>query len=144
MRTIFLIAMTLLANGVLADGEAEYKYREGVMRAVGGHMSSMGAILRGRVHFDDLKLHANAMSDLAKVVPHVFPEGSGVEKSEATSAVWENAGEFKAAMDKFVEAADGMAAAANGGDMSAVGPAIQALGQSCKNCHDNFREEHDH
>ncbi len=129
---------------VLADGEADFKYREGVMRTVGGQMSSMAAILRGQVHLDRLAFHARGMAELAEIVPHIYPEGSGVSKSEALPAIWEKPDEFKEAVSKFVEAANGMARAAETGDMSAVGPAMKSLGQSCKGCHDNFREEHDH
>ena len=66
-----------------ADGEAEYKYREGIMKSAGGHMSSMVAILRGRVHFDNLAIHARGMADVAGIMPTVFPEGSRVSDTEA-------------------------------------------------------------
>ena len=92
---------------------------------------------------ENLAVHSKGMADLAKIVPNVFPEGSGVAKSEALPEIWENPGDFKAAIDKFVEAANNISAAANDGDAAAIGPAMNALGQSCKGCHDNFREEHD-
>ncbi len=145
MRSVTVALMlALFGHGVFADGEAEYKYREGVMRTVGGHMSSMVAILRGRVHMDDLAFHARGMADMARIVPRVFPEGSGVAKSEALPDIWEKPDEFRQAVDRFVKAANGMSEAAGSGDMSAIGPAIDALGKSCKNCHDHFREEEDH
>jgi cytochrome c556 len=144
MKSIAAVVLTMLVCPmVLADGEAEFKYRQGVMRTVGGHMSSLSAILRGQVHADNLGFHAKGMADLAKIVPNVFPEGSGVAKSEALPEIWENPDDFKAAIDKFVEAANGMSAAGNDGDKVAIGPAMNALGQACKGCHDNFREEHD-
>jgi cytochrome c556 len=144
MKTIVAVVFTMLVCPmVLADGEAEFKYRQGVMRTVGGHMSSLSAILRGQVYSDNLGFHAKGMADLAKIVPNVFPKGSGVAKSEALPEIWENPDDFKAAIDKFVEAANGMSAAANDGDKVAIGPAMNALGQACKGCHDNFREEHD-
>jgi cytochrome c556 len=145
MKSIIAVILTLLiSHQVLADGDADFKYREGVMRTVGGQMSSLAAILRGQVHLDNLKFHARGLADLARIVPHVFPEGSGVSKSEALPDIWERPDEFRMGVDKFVEAANNMAAAAEGGDMSAIGPAMNALGKSCKGCHDNFREEEDH
>jgi cytochrome c556 len=145
MKSIVAVVFTMLVCPmVLADGEGEFKYRQGVMRTVGGHMSSLSGILRGQVHLENLGVHAQGMADLAKIVPSVFPEGSGVAKSEALPEIWENPDDFKAAIDKFVEAANGMSAAANDGDRAAIGPAMNALGQACKGCHDNFREEHDH
>ncbi len=144
MKSVIAIVFSLMVTPfVFADGDAEYKYREGVMKTIGGHMSSLAAILRGNVHFDDLSLHAKGLAELATIAPYVFPEGSGVSRSEALPAIWEKPAEFKTAMDRFVKAADGMAAAAGTGDMGAVGPAMKELGQSCKGCHDDFREEED-
>lgn len=145
MKSIVAVVITLLVSPMLfADGEADFKYRQGVMRTVGGQMTSLASILRGNVYFDNLSFHARGMADLAKIVPHVFPEGSGVSKSEALPKIWEEPEDFKAAVDKFVEAANGIATAAESGEMSAIGPAMKSLGQACKGCHDNFREEHDH
>ncbi len=144
MKSVIAIVVGLMIGPLaLADGDAEYKYREGVMKTVGGHMSSLAAILRGNVHFDELSVHAKGLAEMATIVPHVFPEGSGVAKSEALPAIWEKPTEFKTALDRFVKAANGMATAAETGDMGAVGPAMKELGQSCKGCHDNFREEED-
>lgn len=145
MRAVFAIAILLLASqSSFADAEGEIKYRQGVMGAVGGHMSAMAAILRNQVHFDQFRLHADAMADLADVVPHVFPEGSGDGKTEALPEIWEEPEDFESRLDDFVKAARGISAAAETGEMSEIGPAIDALGKSCKGCHDNYREEHDH
>ena len=140
---VALILSMATSPVVLADGDAEFKYRQGVMRTVGGQMSSMAAMLRGQVHLDNLALHARGMAELAEIVPNVFPEGSGVSKSEALPVIWEKPDEFEEAMTKFVDAANGMATAAGAGsvDMAAIGPAMKALGQSCKGCHDDFRAE---
>jgi cytochrome c556 len=142
--SVLMMTISLMISPLaFADGEAEFKYRQGVMRTVGGQMTSMAAILRGQVHFDSLAFHARGMAELAEIVPHVFPEGSGVSKSEALPAIWKDADDFKEKLTDFVEAANGMAKAAETGDMGAVGPAMKALGQSCKGCHDDYRKEHD-
>ncbi len=136
------MAVTLpLSTLAVADGEAEFKYREGIMYSARGHMVSMGAILRGRVHFDNLSIHAEGMRDIAGIMPKVFPEGSDVDKSDALPAVWSQPEAFAAAMDEFVGAANQMADAADSGEMGEIGPAIQRLGQSCKGCHDDFKAE---
>ena len=125
----------------LADGEVEAQYRKSVMKSVGGHMSSMGTILKNNVHMEDLVMHARGLAGLADIAPEVFPAGSNIEKSKALPPVWENPAEFSKAMDRFIEAAEGMASAAATEDMSEIGPAIQALGGSCKGCHDDFKAE---
>ncbi len=136
--------MLLMSQWTFADAAGEIKYRQGVMGVVGGHMSSMVAILRGDVHMDDLKLHAQGMANIATVVPSVFPPGSGDGKTEALAIIWEKPEAFKAAIDKYVDAANGIKKAADSGDMQAVGPAIKKLGGACKGCHDDFREAHEH
>ena len=108
----------------MADGEAEYKYREGIMKSAGGHMSSMVAILRGRVHFDNLAIHARGMADVAGIMPTVFPEGSRVSDTESSPEIWSDREGFDAAMDQFVAAANQMAGLLN--------RAIWASGAGCK------------
>lgn len=134
-----VVMLAALSASAWADGEAEYKYREGIMKSAGGHMSSMVAILRGRVHFDNLAIHARGMADVAGIMPTVFPEGSRVSDTESSPEIWSGREGFDAAMDQFVAAANQMAGAAESGGMGEVGPAMQALGKSCKGCHDNYR-----
>lgn len=139
-----LMLAILLSPSLFAAEKPEAQYREKVMEAVGGHMGAMATILKKRVHMDELDFHAQAIANLATIVPGTFPEGSGGGKSEAKAEIWSKPEDFKQAMDKFVDAAKGMAAATTamkGGDASGIGPGIKALGGSCKGCHDDFKEE---
>jgi|TARA_B100000959_G_C14564032_1_gene452951 cytochrome c556 len=140
--TLFVFTL-LLSQGVFADAAGEIKYRQGVMEVAGGHMNSLVAILRGRVHINDVKFHAKGIANLATLVPEVFPKGSGDGKTDALPSVWEKPEAFKTAMDRFTDAAANIAGAAESGDMSKIGPAMTALGDSCKGCHEDFRAEHD-
>ena len=140
-KFILVLSIVMFGNALYADSGAEIKYRESVMEVVGGHMHSIGAILKGRVHMSDLNFHAQGMKRIATIVPHVFPAGSSEGKTEALASIWEKPVEFQAAVDKFVDAANGMALATEAGDMAAVGPAVRALGGSCKGCHDDFKAE---
>lgn len=145
MRAIVLTVAALLASQMaFADADAEIAYRQGVMSSVGGHMKAIVTILKKGVHEKDLAFHSAAMADLATIVPEIFPAGSGDGKTEALPDIWKKPDEFKKAVQEFVDAANGFDDAVSSGDNEQVGPAIQALGHSCKNCHDNFREEHDH
>lgn len=144
MKNFYLFILLLLITGsAYADAEAEIKYRQSVMKSVGGHMASMAAILKGKTHFDDLKVHASAMATLSTIVPTVFPEGSDDGHTEALKAIWAESDKFQEAIDRYTGAAKEMDKAAAGGEMQAIGPAISNLGKSCKGCHDNFREEHE-
>jgi len=133
-----------MSQFAMADGQAEINYRQGIMLSIGGHMKDIVSILKGGVHQQDLRFHAHAMADLAKIVPGVFPAGSGEGKTDALPAIWKKPDQFKQAVQKFVDAANGIASAADSGSPAQIGPAIKALGDACKNCHDDFREEHHH
>ena len=136
-----ILILLLVCQPVWADAAAEIKYRESVMEVVGGHMHAMVAILKGRVHAGDLDFHAQAMANVAKVVPSVFPAGSGKGKTEALQKIWDQPAEFKISLQKFVDAAESLANTTDKEDMRAVGQAIQSLGKSCKGCHDQFKAE---
>ncbi len=142
-RGVILVMLMALSASAFADGEAEYKYREGIMNSAKGHMTSMVAILRGRVHFENLAIHARGMADVASIMPTVFPEGSVTDSSESLPEIWSDAAGFEKAMNRFVKAANQMYEASSSGEMDQVGPAMQALGQSCKGCHDDYRAPHD-
>lgn len=144
MRIILVVCAMALSQVAMADGQAEIGYRQGIMSSVGGHMKAMISILKGGVHKDDFRFHAHAIADLAKIVPDIFPAGSGDGKTEALPAIWEKPDQFKQAVQKFVDAANGLSSAADSGDPSKIGPAVKALGEACKGCHDDFREAQQH
>lgn len=138
--TVFGVFAMSGARASAAD-EAMFKYRESVMEAVGGHTTAIAAIVKNDVAFaDDLKAHAVALNDLAKMTGHIFPKGSAVGESEALPAIWEKPEEFKKAVTAFQTAAADLAAAADDGPR-AVAPALGALTKSCKSCHDDFRKK---
>ena len=62
MKSIAITLMALIfSNAVLADAEKDIDYRKATFKIVGGHMKSMGTILKGRMHQSDLKLHADGI-----------------------------------------------------------------------------------
>lgn len=144
MRFTLIVIAVLFASQAFADASADIAYRKSVMMEVGGNMGAMVAILKGGVHKQNFRFHARSMADLSKIVPEIFPAGSGEGKTDALPAIWKKPEAFKQAVQKFVDAANGMAAAADSGDMGKIGLAINALGHACKNCHDNFRKERHH
>ena len=140
-QLIVMLALVMLSGGALADARVETDYRQAVMKSIGGHMVSMGTILKNQVHMRDLALHARGLAALAEVAPGVFPEDSKIDKSKALASVWDDPEGFRAAMDRFTDAARDMSAAASSGEMSRIGPAIRALGGACKGCHDDYKAE---
>lgn len=134
------VALTALPIAAAESGEASgaAEYREHVMAAIGGHMQSTVDILRRKVpHQDHLRLHTDALADMAGIADTLFPQGS--EGGEALPAIWESPDDFAARLDDFEAAAVNLKAAVDEGGN--IGAAVQELGQACKSCHDDFRDE---
>lgn len=136
---IFFGVVTLSCTNALGS-EGDVDYRHSAMKAIGGHMQAIAKIVRREVsHSEHLVLHANAMADMASITPDLFPEGS--HGSETLPAIWEQPEDFAERLDAFRSAAETFKQAAASGNSASIGSAIRGLGQSCKGCHDNYREE---
>jgi len=87
--------MAFAAVPALAQEEGAIKHRQAVMKAVGGHMGAMAAILKKQVPFTkDLGVHASAMAELAKIAVRIFPEGSDFGDTRAKEDIWAKPKEF--------------------------------------------------
>ena len=67
----------------------------------------------------------------------------GEAKSHAKRAIWAQRAKFEQAHDKFNTAADRMLRAAEGGQPAAISAQFRRLGETCKGCHDVYREKVD-
>jgi cytochrome c556 len=138
-----LLAVTFAASNAFASDDGEIKYRQSVMKSIGGHMGAMAGIIKGETgNTGHLQLHAYDIAALSMIVPDLFPKGSdfGAE-TKVLPAVWNKPQDFAAAVKEMQDAATGMAAAAKTNDMAQAGAAFGKLGKACKNCHENFREK---
>ncbi|RAU17094.1 cytochrome c [Nitrincola tibetensis] len=141
------LAMSILASvafvsagHVMADADASIEYRQSIYKAVKWHMDPLGAMARGDQAFDaDAALHhARQVSALSHMPLEGF--GEGTEGGGAKPEIWSNFEQFSAGMERFQEHAAELVAAAEKGELQALRPAVGQLGQTCRACHDNFRE----
>jgi cytochrome c556 len=122
------------------DPEVLTDHRQGVMRAVSGHMAASAAILLDGAPFEgNLSLHGTALTGLLEDIPALFPEGSQHEESGARPEVWSNRETFSQRAGVTAERAAAFGEATQGADRMAMVQAFQALGQSCGACHEDFR-----
>lgn len=129
-----------IADGHM-KGENAIKYRQAVMKALGGHMGSLGAIAKGEVgHANHMFGHASAINAIASMTADIFPEGSGGDKTRAKDDIWKNWAEFQKTVTAFQGAAAKLVEAANAGDAGAVGAALGGVGKTCGGCHKPFRK----
>ena len=121
--------------------DKDVNYRQAVMKALGGHMGSIGAIAKGEVgHTKHMFGHAVAINAIAAMALDIFPEGSGGDKTRAKDEIWQNMGEFRKAVSAFQAASAKLLEAANLGDKAAVSAALGGVGKTCGGCHKPFRK----
>ena len=149
-----LLGTLVLTGSALAAGDVDgmIKYRQNVMKALGGHVGAADRILRGQVpHKDQLKLHAAAVADIAGIITTLFPKesvppehefsGATVE-TKATEAVAEKPVDFEKAAKQSQQATAAFLKAVNdGADDKALSKAFSDVGKSCKGCHTDFRSK---
>ncbi len=135
---IALTAGTTLSVG--ADDNAAIKYRQAVMKAVGGHTGGAVAIIKGKVPYkEDLVAHATGLNDMANIIANAFKHKTEGGKTRAKPNIWEDAGDFRQKIEDLKTAAADFLAAAKSGGLEAAGAKLGAVGESCKGCHKKFR-----
>lgn len=145
LPTLLLLLALAAPAGAETSSENAIKYRHAVMEAMAGHTSAFSMIAFGMVdHPEFLQSHANALADAGAQLTMLFPEGSGEGETHALPAIWEEPEKFGAAVAKAEKATAELRDAAASGDRKSIVSAFKALGQSCKGCHESYREEDDH
>jgi cytochrome c556 len=128
------------ALSVSADENAAIKYRQAVMKAVGGHMGGSVAIIKAKVPYeDDLVAHATGLNDMANIAANTFKQKTQGGKTRAKANIWEDAGDFSDKIEDLKKATAAFLAAAKSGGPAAAGAKLGAVGDSCKGCHKKFR-----
>lgn len=135
------VALTAgVAVSVSADDKAAIKYRQAVMKAVGGHMGGSVAIIKGQVPYkDDLVAHASGLNHMANVAANAFKQKTDGGKTRAKANIWEDSADFNKKIDDFKKATADFLAAAKSGGPEAAGAKLGAVGDTCKGCHKKFR-----
>ena len=145
-KLICIAAATLLLvsqAGYAEDDESyEAKYRQTVMAAMGSSFGAIAYIFTNRVDRpDQLQANADALAASASLTATLFPAGS--EGGDALPLIWEEPEQLAEASQKAADATAALAAAAASGDKAAVAKAFKAAGETCKNCHERYKEEDD-
>ena len=143
--TVAMVLVLGFGAQALAVDEPEnvIKYRQSVLKAIGGHTGAIVAVVKGEVSYvGDVAAHARAIHEMSKLLPGLFPEGTGRDnypETRALPALWNDRAKFEAsAKDLQVQSAK-LAEVAEGGDIAAIGAQLQNLGNACGSCHKPFR-----
>ena len=131
-----------------ADMEGTILARQSNARDIGGAYREINAELKSGSPMKFLvEQYANQLSDLANEQIRWFPPGSGPESGVQTAAkalIWTQAAEFRQANEVFKVEAEKLRKVAAGGDKAALAVQVKATAQTCKGCHDKFKEPGEH
>ncbi|MEE8187849.1 MAG: cytochrome c [Kiloniellales bacterium] len=148
MKKAILAAAALVvgfAGQALAVNEPQnvIKYRQAVMKAIGGHTGAIVGVVKGEVSYvDHVPAHARAIGDLSKQIGGLFPEGTSqfeFPNTRALPELWDDKAKFDAAVKALQAEAAKMVEVAGSGDLGAIGAQLQNLGKACGGCHKPFR-----
>lgn len=145
--TLSFTSITIAANKPTSPRGADevIKQRQQNFEQIGGAFKTIRDEVRVRnPNMETITESANIINALAKELPTWFPAGSGPEagvETEALPVIWTDQAGFAAAAQRLLEASTTFRSLAESGDASKVASGIPTLGGSCKNCHDNYRQD---
>ena len=150
MKKLSAILGVVLALGVSAQAlavdepENVIKYRQAVMKAIGGHMGAIAGVVKGQVSYvDHVAVHAEGMNALSKAITVVFPKGTdnGSNKTRALPKIWDDWAGFEKAAQALDTASANLAKVAASGDRQQIATAFGEVGKACGGCHKPYRAE---
>lgn len=138
-----LTAMAAPASAQFAKPEDAIKYRQSVLSVMGTHFGRIGAMTAGRIPFDAKAAAANAalVAELAKLPWSAFGPDTDLGETKAKANIWKEQAKFKQGSDKLVAETAKLDAAAKTGNLDSIKTAFAATSDTCKSCHDTFREK---
>lgn len=136
------LGLALPASAQFQKPEDAVKYRKSAFALLSTHFGRIGAMAQGRVPYDAAAAAANAdlAATLSKLPYAGFVEGTaGTEKGSPKPNVWTERPKFDEAAKKMQDEVAKLAVAAKSNNLDQLKAAFGSAAQSCKACHDNFR-----
>jgi cytochrome c556 len=147
IKTIAVLVIFGILIGVayaqFAKPEDAVKYRKSVMFIIVQHFGRLGAMVKGKVPYDQKSFASDAaVIENVSVLPWeaFLTPGSDKGKTTMKSSVLDNKEDFKKLAQKFETEVANLSAVAKGGDFKAAKTQFGAVAQSCKNCHSQTRK----
>jgi cytochrome c556 len=151
VRTVFVIAAASLFIGVATPQE---RSAEDVIKGRQSNLHDLGAAYKSLT--DELKKskpvpvlvqqYIGQIGQLAKQREYWFPRGTGPEAgidTKAKALIWTNPEDFSRRMQVLGSEAEKLVALENSSNTASIVDQLRALGESCKSCHDKYREPED-
>jgi cytochrome c556 len=131
------------ASAQFAKPEDAVKYRQSAMFIMGQHFGRIGAMVNGRAPYDAAAAAASAeiVADMAKLPWPGFAPNTDKLSQKAKSEIWGEPAKFKEASERLQNQAPKLLAAAKTNSLDNLKAAFGDASATCKNCHDNFRNQ---
>ena len=141
---ITLAVATTLAAPAFAqfkNDEHAVKYRQAAFTTMAVHFGRIGAMANGKIKFDapTAKRDAEVVAVLSTLPWMGFTEGSEGKSDKAKPEIWMEMDKFKAKAQAMQDKAAALSVAAQTGDLDRIKSAFGATAQSCKACHDAYK-----
>ena len=129
------------ASAQFAKAEDAIKYRQSALFVLGQHFGRIGAMANGKVPFDAKTAteDAEVVQDLARLPWAGF--AAGTEGGKAKPEVWKEQAKFHDLSGKMEAEVVKLNAAAKTGNLDNLKTAFGPAANSCKSCHDSFRNK---
>jgi cytochrome c556 len=145
------LAVTIIAGAAWALDDKQAiratETRQAVLKVIGWNIGPMSGMVREQIPYDAAVFQRNAdrIAYMGTMLVDAFrPDTTEFPvETEALDNIWSEFGEFERLANAMNEKAVALNETAKGGDFDAVKAAFVELGQSCKDCHDKFREDKD-
>jgi len=136
-----LIAAPLSAQAQFARVDDAVKYRQAAFQVLSTHINRVGAVVKSDMPFDKSTVEVNVaiIELLSKQLWTAFPAGSDTPHSKSKPEIWKEMDKFKASADKLQVDVGQLSVAAKSGDLNALKTAFGSVTQTCKGCHDSYR-----
>jgi cytochrome c556 len=142
-------AFTLIGATAFAQAaprpEALIKWRQSAFQVIGWSSTRLKTALSGKYDSHEVQsaarsLAAVANSGLDTLFPAGTADGKGWRETTARDEVFSDAQKFRALTEDFAREANTLATLAARGDVQAVNAQFLKVAQTCKSCHNRFRD----
>ncbi len=138
------VAASLPAQAQFRNPEDAVEYRQGAFTVMGTHFGRIGAMVQGKAPYDAAAAAQNAeiVAFMSKLPYAGFVEGtSDTKKGSAKANIWTDRAKFDQLAKKLQDEAAKLAVVAKSGGMDTLKPAFLSVAETCKACHDDYRNK---
>ncbi len=141
-----LLALTaaLPASAQFRSPEDAVEYRQSAFTVMGTHFGRIGAMVQNKAPYDAAAAAQNAevVAFVSKLPYAGFVEGtSDTKKGTAKANIWTDRAKFDSLAKKLQDESAKLAVASKSGGMDALKPAFLGVAETCKACHDEYRNK---